>query len=74
MHIVDIDALMKILEEKGISIPILAKSLNMDKTTLYRKLKNNGESLTIKDIHNICDCLELSSEQAMMLFFKHTVA
>lgn len=74
MYIVNLDRLLDTIKEKGTSIPALAKHLNIDKSTLYRKLQNNGEGLTIKDIHGLCEGLNLTADEAMNIFFKHRVA
>jgi len=60
--------------EKGINISDLAMSLGMNKSTLYRKLKNNGENISIKEAVGIIDKLDLSVEEANAIFFNQFVA
>ncbi|WP_368488475.1 helix-turn-helix domain-containing protein [Clostridium sp. BJN0013] len=60
--------------EKGINISDLAMSLGINKSTLYRKLKNNGENISIKEAVGIIDRLDLSVEEANAIFFNQFVA
>lgn len=60
--------------EKGINISDLAMSLGINKSTLYRKLKNNGENISIKEAVGIIDKLDLSVEEANAIFFNQFVA
>lgn len=60
--------------ENGISIGELAKAIGMDKSTLYRKFKNNGEDISIKEANAIIKELKLTIEEVNAIFFNHFVA
>ena len=60
--------------EKGFNITDVANRMGVDKTTLYRKINAQGESLTIKDVSSIADILELSSEEVTNIFFDKLIA
>lgn len=53
--------------EKGLSVELLAASIGVDRSSLYRKL-NNGDKITIGEAVKIKDALGLSSEEASDIF------
>lgn len=55
--------------EKGMTISELAEKIGFDKSTLYRKLKNNGDTLLVKDANKIVEVLGLSQEETVAIFF-----
>lgn len=60
--------------ENGLNVSALAKQLGMDRSTLYRKINNDGDTLTIKEANRICELLDLKPDEAMAIFFKNYVA
>lgn len=60
--------------ENGINVAQLAESIGVDKSTLYRKLKNNGEEISIKEASAIIKKLNLTPEEVNDIFFSHFVA
>ncbi len=60
--------------EKGIPISEVAKSLGVDRSTLYRKLKGGGKNITIKDANLLVKTLELDPVEAVEIFFSQNVA
>lgn len=60
--------------ERGLTMTDISKCLNIDRSTLYRKISENGDRLTVKEANVICDVLELSKEEAMNIFFTNFVA
>lgn len=60
--------------EKGINISTLAKMINVDASTLYRKINNNGSTLTIKEADLIVKSLDLTADEANAIFFSQFVA
>ena len=60
--------------EKGINVSDLAKALGINKSTLYRKLKNNGENISIREAVGMINELDLSAEEANEIFFNQFVA
>lgn len=60
--------------EKGINVSDLATVLGINKSTLYRKLKNNGENISIREAVGMINELDLSAEEANEIFFNQFVA
>lgn len=61
------------ITEKGYNQITLAKKVNIDRSTLNRKLKT-GEAFTIAEANKIAEALELTGQEAASIFFKNTVA
>lgn len=62
------------ITECGLTKDAFAKVINMDYSTLWRKLKNDGESFTIREANLIAKELSLTSDEAMSIFFTNLVA
>ncbi|MDU2491663.1 MAG: helix-turn-helix transcriptional regulator [Clostridium celatum] len=60
--------------EKGLSISELAQKIDINRATLYRKLKDNGENISIKEANLIVKELGLTVEEANSIFFENYVA
>jgi len=60
--------------EKGLSIELVAKEIGIDRSSLYRKLNNAGETLTIREANKIVETLEIQANEAVEIFFSDTVA
>ena len=60
--------------ENGMSVSELAEKIGMDKSTLYRKLNNNAETLLVKEAKAIASVLGLTSDEAAVIFFGSIVA
>lgn len=60
--------------EKGLSISELAEKIDINRATLYRKLKGNGENISIKEANLIVKELGLTVEEANSIFFENCVA
>lgn len=60
--------------EKEMSITQLAKEIGIDRSSLYRKLNNEGDTLSIKEANRIVEILELTREESMAIFFNSFVA
>lgn len=58
--------------EKGLSIKELAERIGVDRTTMYRKMKE--ESFTVREAVLISKELSLTSEEVMAIFFNNYVA
>lgn len=54
--------------ENGYNVEALSVALNMDRTTLYRKL-NEGEKFTIGEAQKINAVLNLTKDEAHDIFF-----
>lgn len=71
---VNINKLKGKIIEKGIKVSVLAENIGIDTSTLYRKFKNNGENISIKEADLIVKSLELTPEEAISIFFDKNVA
>lgn len=60
--------------EKGLTLGAVANAINIDRSTMSRKLSNDGDEFTIKQVDELVKLLSLSSEEAMAIFFSQFVA
>lgn len=56
------------ITEKEMNVEGVAKSIGIDRSSLYRKL-NNAEKISIGEAIRIKDVLNLTDEEAMEIFF-----
>ncbi len=54
--------------EKGLNVTELAGRINMDRSSLYRKL-SNSQKMTIGEVVRIKEALEMTNEEAINIFF-----
>ena len=71
---VNVNKLRGRIVEKGLTIEQVAKKLGVNASTVYRKLANNGEGLTVGDANRLCKILELTGAEATAIFFSQVVA
>lgn len=55
------------ITEKGLSVEKLAQQIGVDRSSLYRKL-NNAEKITIGEATRMKDVLEMTPEEATLIF------
>lgn len=60
--------------ENGLNIPSVARKIGMDKATFYRKLNGETTTFTIKEADAIVNILDLTSSEALAIFFEQNVA
>lgn len=65
---VNLERLRQTMAEKSMSVKDLSDSINVDMTTVYRKMKANGESFTVGEMHKIVEVLNLSPTDASDIF------
>lgn len=53
------------MTELNISGEKMAKELEMDASTFYRKMKNEGAGFTVKDLYGIKRVLQLDDQMAI---------
>ena len=70
---VNINKLKGKIVEQGMTIEELARIIGVNKSTLYRKIQNKGETITIKEANLICKALNLSGEEVIAIFFSDHV-
>lgn len=60
--------------EKGMNVDEVSLKMGVDRSTIYRKLNNNGETFTVREVKQIVSILELTQEEVTSIFFSNTVA
>lgn len=60
--------------EKGLTLEAVADSLGVDRSTLSRRLSDDGNKMTIGDARKLVDLLGLSPEDAVSIFFTENIA
>ncbi len=71
---ININKLKGKIVERGMNISILANEIGIDRSTLYRKIKNNGDDISIKEANLIVKVLNLTIDEANAIFFNQIVA
>lgn len=66
---VNVNKLRGAVVEHGFTMESLANSIGMDRATLYRKIANNGENFTLKEVDGIVRALSLTPDEGMRIFF-----
>lgn len=56
------------IAENGLNITSLAREIGINRDTLYRRLANEGENLTLGDIKKICGVLKINKEDTLDIF------
>lgn len=64
----NMDVLRAKMLEKGITYEAMASSLGIDVSTFYRKLKAEGTTFTVGQMHRIVEILGLTNEEASSIF------
>lgn len=60
--------------EKGLNITELAEKIGIDRSTLYRKFQNKGDTISIKEANLMVKVLDLTIDEANEIFFNNFVA
>lgn len=71
---VNVDKIHGRIRELKTNVVEVAGKMGIDKSTLYRKLANNGAGLTVKDAQQLVDILQLTDKEALLIFFAREVA
>lgn len=70
----DVNKLKGKVVEKGMNMSQLATKIGIDRSTLYRKLKRQGDTLTVKEVNLIVRALGLTKDEAVDIFFTNKIA
>lgn len=71
---VNVNKLKGKIVENGLTINEVADMIGIDRSTLYRKIGNNCDTLSIKEANKIVEVLKLTCEEAVSIFFASNVA
>lgn len=64
----NMDLLRGKMAERNVSKEELAQKIGIDASTFYRKMRTDGISFTVGQIHKIVDALELTHDEATAIF------
>ena len=65
----NVTALKKTIKEHGETVESVAKKLGIDTSTFYRKLAENGESITVAQVDSMRRILSPNADDAESIFF-----
>jgi hypothetical protein len=65
---VNINKLKGKIVECGLTVEKLADEIQIDRSTLYRKINNKGETFTIKEANQIAITLKLTATEVNAIF------
>lgn len=57
------------MHEAGMTINDLASQVGIDRSTLYRKLQDDGESFKVHEMKKIITCLQMTTDEVNRFFF-----
>lgn len=55
--------------ELGLSVEAVADAMEINRSTLYRKLNSGGEAISIREASQLSTILQLSPNEAANIFF-----
>ena len=70
---VNVDLLRVKIAERKTNVSEVAGRMGVDKATLYRRIADSS-SFTIGEVVKIVEILKLSHDEAISIFFSHSVA
>ena len=65
---INIEELEKEMKNAGLKKGEIAKRLNIDESTLYRKLKDGGKKITVGEVHELIAIMGLTPARASEIF------
>ena len=71
---VNLKKLRGLILEKGYTTNDIAIKMGVNRATFYRKMNNGGKGFLIYEAQIIVEYLELTKEEAIMIFFADYVA
>ena len=58
------------MKEKNVTIQQAAEAMNVNPTTFYRRIWNDGEKFTVTEVGRLVNLLELDFDQTKSVFFE----
>lgn len=65
---IDTQKLKGRIVERRTTQEAVADSIGIDRSTFYRKIKNEGATFTISEIHKLVEAIPLSKDEAVEIF------
>lgn len=65
---IDTEALKSRMASCGVTVSELSKALDIDESTYYRRMANDGNTFTVKQAQQIATILHLSKKEATAIF------
>lgn len=65
---IDTSALKMKMSSRGVTVSDLAKILNIDESTYYRRMSNDGDTFTVGEVQKIVETLRMSKRDATAIF------
>lgn len=67
---IDVAELKRMIVEKNTTLDAVAKILDINRSTLYRKLRGDARGITVKEAQSIALYLGLSTDEVLNIFWK----
>ena len=74
MICINVNMLKGKIIERGFTVSTLSEKIGISKATLYRKLKQCGNNLSVKEANIIVKELNLTENEIILIFFDSIVA
>lgn len=65
---IDTGALKEKMSSRGFTVSDLAKELDIDESTYYRRMSNDGDTFTVGEVQRIVELLRMSKKDATAIF------
>ena len=59
----------QVLDKRGLKKEDLAKIVDKDRATIYRRFANKGDNFTVEEVQKIKEALDLTDEETISIFF-----
>lgn len=71
---IDVEKLKSIIIEKNTTQENIADSLEINRSTFYRKMKHPSKSFSVEEAQKMAELIPLTMEEAIEIFFGKKVA
>ena len=70
----NIDKMKEFMKERGLTAKDMARVINVNESTWFRKVNKNGDTVTVKEMNLIIDTLGMQKSEAAEIFFNEKLA
>lgn len=71
---VNIDLLKSVMRARNISIEQAANAINVNPSTFYRRINQNGETFTVSEVAKLAELLNMGGKTLERVFFEKKLA